>query len=448
MLKRQKRKKIFQIFSGSLILLLISGFFVFNSPSLVFSKTEDELKKELAEIEKLIAEQERELGQIVGEKKTLTNQINALKKEQSLLQNQIKSTSTKVRQIDGQLNETSLTIDETNNKINENLGRLSEIVRELNILERRSFIEVIMGTDSLSDALGEMENLNIMMKSLDEVAGEMKDLKSNLDTQIVILEDQQAQAKNLLSIQSLQESQYDVKVSAQNELLEVTAGKESEYQKILAESKLRATEIRNRLYDVAGGATTNVTFGEAVEIAKTVSSQTGVRAALLLAVLTQESNLGKNVGTCNRAGDPPEKSWRNVMHPTRDKPHFPNIINDLGLDIETTPVSCPMYRNGSRIGWGGAMGPAQFIPSTWLGYKDKVSAITGRPANPWDIRDAFLASGLLLKSNGATTEGETGEWKAAMRYFSGGTNVKYRFYGDNVLALARRYQPEIDALQQ
>jgi len=34
------------------------------------------------------------------------------------------------------------------------------------------------------------------------------------------------------------------------------------------------------------------------------------------------------------------------------------------------------------------MGPAQFIPSTWMGYKDKVAALTGKnPPNPWDIRD-------------------------------------------------------------
>ena len=30
-----------------------------------------------------------------------------------------------------------------------------------------------------------------------------------------------------------------------------------------------------------------------------------MRPAFLLAILTQESDLGKNVGTCNRAGDPP-----------------------------------------------------------------------------------------------------------------------------------------------
>ncbi|MBI5733811.1 MAG: hypothetical protein HY973_02615, partial [Candidatus Kerfeldbacteria bacterium] len=41
-----------------------------------------------------------------------------------------------------------------------------------------------------------------------------------------------------------------------------------------------------------------------------------------------------------------------------------------------------------------------------------------------------------------------GEWNAAMRYFSGSTNAKYRFYGDNVMTLADGYQDDIDQLNK
>jgi membrane-bound lytic murein transglycosylase B len=173
-----------------------------------------------------------------------------------------------------------------------------------------------------------------------------------------------------------------------------------------------------------------------------------VPAAFLLAILTQESNLGKNVGTCNRPGDPPEKSWKVVMKPTRDQEPFKTITSELGRDPDITPVSCPMKnKDGSQMGWGGAMGPAQFIPSTWMGYRARVAAITGKAADPWDIRDAFVAAALLLKSNGAD-ETRDGQWKAAMRYFSGGTNTRYRFYGDNVLATTAKYEQDIKDLKQ
>lgn len=133
------------------------------------------------------------------------------------------------------------------------------------------------------------------------------------------------------------------------------------------------------------------------------------------------------------------------MKPERDQAPFQQITTDLGMDPDITPVSCPMKDSkGRQVGWGGAMGPAQFIPSTWMGYKDRVAAITGKMANPWDIRDAFIASALKLRAGGAGTV--EGEWAAAMRYFSGGTNTRYRFYGDNVVKTANEYQADIDAL--
>lgn len=215
----------------------------------------------------------------------------------------------------------------------------------------------------------------------------------------------------------------------------------------MQDSKKQAAQIRSRIYELLGVGK-QITFGQAVEIAKATSKQTGVSPAFLLAILTQESNLGKNVGTCNRPGDPPEKGWKIIMKPTRDHEPFVTITTELGRDPDVTPVSCPMKnKDGSQLGWGGAMGPAQFIPSTWMGYKDKISAITGKtPADPWDIRDAFMGAALLLKNNGADGTRD-GEWKAAMRYFSGGTNVRYRFYGDNVMAQADKYKQDIANLE-
>ncbi len=256
-------------------------------------------------------------------------------------------------------------------------------------------------------------------------------------------EAQQDDAEKLLTIAKLQQSSLGGKLDEQNQLLAQTKGLELSYQNLLQDSKKRAAEIRSRIYELLGVGT-QITFGQAVTIAQATSKQTGVSAEFLLAILTQESNLGKNVGTCNRPGDPPEKGWKTIMKPTRDQEPFLAITKELGRDPDVTPVSCPMKnKDGSQLGWGGAMGPAQFIPSTWIGYKDKVSALTGKsPADPWDIRDAFVGAALLLKNNGADGTYD-GEWKAAMRYFSGGTDTRYRFYGDNVMKQAEKYRQDI-----
>ena len=95
------------------------------------------------------------------------------------------------------------------------------------------------------------------------------------------------------------------------------------------------------------------------------------------------------------------------------------------------------------------MGPAQFIPTTWLLYENAVAKVTGHsPPNPWDPPDAFAAAGLLLRDNGAALRTYEAEHRAALKYLAGSNWNKpaYRFYGDDVMALSRKYQEQIDIL--
>ena len=105
------------------------------------------------------------------------------------------------------------------------------------------------------------------------------------------------------------------------------------------------------------------------------------------------------------------------MHP-RDHEAFKQITAKLGRDPDTTPVSrAPSY------GWGGAMGPAQFLPNTWMAYEAEVARLTGRsPADPWNIEDAFTAAALKLGRGGASSKTREGEVRASKAYISGSGN--------------------------
>ncbi|MDP2637214.1 MAG: hypothetical protein Q8P03_01225, partial [bacterium] len=92
------------------------------------------------------------------------------------------------------------------------------------------------------------------------------------------------------------------------------------------------------------------------------------------------------------------------------------------------------------------MGPAQFIPSTWIRYRSRLASLLGREADPWNIHDAFYAAALYLGDYGATKRDYNSEWRAAMIYFSGTTNTRYRFYGDSVMRIAAGYEADIKAL--
>ncbi len=412
------------------------------------ASTRQVLEQELRDIEEQIKIYEKQLITIKGEKNTLQNKINQLRNRQAALNLEIKATNLKISDLERKINVTLADISQHELLINSLRQQLADYIRLMYQRDGFPVYYTFLLGGRLSDMMTDLESYVQISEGLQLLVKELKVTKQQLESQAAVLAEQKDDNKNLLSLSILQQQSLASLVTEQNTLLRQTQGRESEYQKELTNTRKRAAEIRSRIYELLG-VSKNITFGQAVEIASWVSKLTGVRTAFLLAVLTQESNLGKNVGTCNRPGDPPEKSWRVIMKPDRDQEPFLAITKELGMNPDETPVSCPMRnKDGSQLGWGGAMGPAQFIPSTWQGYKARVSAITGNsPANPWDIRDAFVAAAILLKSNGADGTRD-GDWRAAMRYFSGGTNPAYSFYGNSVLELTAKYEADIATLGQ
>ena len=219
--------------------------------------------------------------------------------------------------------------------------------------------------------------------------------------------------------------------------------------KIIQSAAEKAAEIRARNFELVG-LSDAINFGEALDIAKYVEGKTGIRPAFLLAVLKEESSLVEEFGLCyltnfeTGEGVTIEgKKMTKVMKPERDIQDFLNITQELGKNPSETLVTCPM-----SFGWGGAMGPADFIPSTWMKYQSKISAITGKAADPWDIRDAFLASGLYLSDSGAALRTRDGEWRAAMIYFSDSTNPTYSWYANDILTIAEKIEADIEIIEK
>lgn len=443
-------KKILLILSISLTALLGAVFVlpvradVSYGQSLMAERTK--LENQLKEIEAQIAQNQKLLVKVQSQKNTLANKIKEMKLKQANLALQIRQASLNVDKTVVQLSQTQFSIDEGERKIAAVQDSLAETIARLARERQASMFNILMTADTFSAFYNQIHNLEDLTGNLEKLLAESKEQAAALEKDRSDLDEQEKTQRDYLTIISLQNASLSENIFDQAALLQKTKGQEANYQTLIKTDKQQIAAIKNRIYNLIG-ASSQVTFGEAVQIAQWASRQTGVRAAFLLAVLTQESNLGHNVGTCNRAGDPASKSWKVVMKPSRDQQPFLQITSELGLNPNTTPVSCPMKdKNGQQVGWGGAMGPAQFIPSTWLGYRAKITAITGKTANPWDIRDAFLAAGIKLGADGATSK--SGEWAAAMRYFSGSTNTAFRFYGDNVVATADKYQADIDKLSE
>jgi hypothetical protein len=313
---------------------------------------------------------------------------------------------------------------------------LAQIIRKTNQIDSFSLPEIVLGRDSLSQFFADLDSFQEIRKNLEESFKVLEDSKNKTAEEKDLLEERREEEVALRRAQELEKRRQEVQESEKKTILKISRGLEAEYQKLLKSKEQSAAQIRSELFTLRGSAA--IPFEKAHRYALVASQKTSVRPALILGIIAEESNLGENVGTGN---------WRVDMKSPRDTLPFLDITSRLGLDPDKMPVSKKAW-----YGFGGAMGPAQFIPSTWVLFESRIAKATGHnPPNPWDPEDAFMAAALLLMDNGADKGTYSAERLAALRYFAGWANAKkssFAFYGDDVMDLAEKYQRQIDILDK
>lgn len=406
---------------------------------------EVKLREELAKVEAEIAEKQGQIKETQAEAKTLKGDISVLnnKIDQSALK--IKSHGIVINKITGEISTKKTVIQQLDQKLDRQRGALAQIVRRNQELQSVSLVEAALKKQALSDFVLQAEEYRSVQLAMNDTFEQVKDTKEETEEVKQSLESKKTEQEKLKIQQEVERKKTEQNKQVKAVVLKETQGKESIYQKDLKEKQAQAAAIRNALFSLRDASA--IKFGDALEYANEAFETTGVRPAFILAILTQESNLGRNTGRCylkNEDGsgvNTSGKVFKNVMNPTRDVPPYLAIAKELGFDPYERLISCPQ-----SVGWGGAMGPAQFIASTWNGYKERVAKAEGKAiANPWIARDAIMASAFLHKDNGAAGD----ERNAACRYFSGrACSSISNSYGNSVVALAKKIQAEqINPLQ-
>ena len=407
------------------------------------------LEQQLADLEKQIEENQQKINEYQKQGKSLSGEISSLNAKISKLNLQIKAINVQLQQLNKDIGTTQQQINQTENQIDGHKTALGDSLQALYEADRESTMEILLSNNRLSDFFGNLNNITLLQDNIRVALNEIVRLRQQLLEQKQQLSTEKSDTENLIAIQQSQKTGLQSTQQQKSTLLKVTKGKESEYQKILTQTKATAAQIRSRIFELLGGG--ELTFEKAYNYAKLAEGATGVRAALTLAILDRESKLGKNVGRC---------SYKTAMHPTRDVPYFLELLGKLGIDptSQSAYVSCA----NSHGAYGGAMGPAQFIPSTWKLYSAAISKVTGNtPPNPWNNSDAFVATGLymqdLLASQSCVSYANANksavsyqtllERCAAAKYYSGGSWYTYRFwYGQPVVDRANEFQDDIDTL--
>jgi peptidoglycan hydrolase CwlO-like protein len=424
-------KKILKII---IVILMVSSLMLTGLISVFAQSTPQQerydLEQRLKELEAKIVNQERDVSVTQAERDRLRYEVSVIKTRINQLNNQVRQSQVMVQSLTGDIKKTENSIQETLTKIEDLKQKLSVTLRSIYEEDRKSTTEILLSDRSLNDFFSNSFNIEILARKSRDFLGDIIVLKVNLEEEKNLLDSKKSETEQLAKIQQLQAEESKRIQLAQEALLRETEAREAEQKKEIDSLQKEAAEIRSRMLQLTGTPSDvqMPSLGEAIDIARWVQRNTGVQPAFLIAIILQESALGRNVGQCyitdEKSGNTRSLSGRlftRGIHPIRDLPLFFKVTSSLSRDPYKTPVSCwADVGRGPNFGWGGAMGPAQFIPSTWFLYNDNVSKILGSSADPWKIRDSFLASGLLLRDNGAASS----ELNAAARYF-GTANLGY-----------------------
>lgn len=394
-----------------------------------------ELERNLATLEKEIEAQRVVLESKQRETVTLERDVAILTAKIEKARLSIRARTLVIERLRGDIGSKEGVIDNLNEKLQRDKDSLAQLIRKTNEIDGYTFAEVVLSNRELSEFFSDIDSFASIKQSLNASFKEITATKEVTEKEKEELELKVAEEEGLMKLQQMEARRIQEQENQKQAILKESKGQEALYQKIIKEKEKTAAQIRTELFNLRGSAA--IPFEKAYEYAVKAGGKMNVRPAFILGVIATESNLGENVGTGN---------WRVDMKAPRDTVPFLDITKRLGLNPDDMPVSKkPWY------GYGGAMGPAQFIPSTWILYEDRIAKATGNnPPNPWNPEDAFMAAAILLADNGANKGTRQAERLAALRYLAGWVNAtkpQYAFYGDDVMELADKYQKQIDILQ-
>ncbi len=407
-----------------------------------------QLQAQLQQVEADEAAAQAQLTAAQGQSASLSRDIAVLTAKIKAAQLDIQAKNLLIQTLGNDITDKQNHINDLQASIASGKQSLAALLRRTNELDQYSLPEVMLSQSTVTGFFQDVDQFQAVQSGLEGTFNMLRSDEASTSAEKDALTTRQNAAMDAKHAIQVQQANIQADQTQQKQLLTISKGNEKSYSSVVAQKASQAAQIRAALFALNGAQA--IPFGDALNYANAVYKKTGVSPAFLLAILKQETNIGGNVGTCylTNTSTGAGVNSRNgnvvsgVMKPTRDVQPFLAIISALGLDYKSMPVSCPQ-----SIGYGGGMGPAQFIASTWVlpDLNSRIKSALGINAmpNPWNPKDAFMAAGLFLSDLGAGSPSYSAQKNAACKYYSGqacGRVTGATAYGASVMALADSIQ--------
>lgn len=200
---------------------------------------EEEIKKYQAEIE-LVSKQAS----------SLKNTLASLDLSKKKLETDLKVTQNKIDTTNLEIKQLSLDIDDKSERINESKRVISQSLSSIDKIDTDSVLESIFGAKSLAQTWHVAEELNILQARIVDRIGELKDVKTDLESNKKKTEEKK---KELIDLQNDLNNQKKIiaeTTKEKNSLLSTTKNIESNYKKILATKEAQKEAFEREVTDL------------------------------------------------------------------------------------------------------------------------------------------------------------------------------------------------------
>lgn len=414
-----------------ILLLVLVAIWPFLDASADLQNEIDARNRQIEQLQKQIDDYQRQIDENGQKAKTLSGEIGSLNAQINKVLLEIRSLGIAIDQTKLEANNTQDQIEEAQKKLDLHKIALAQYIRILNQADQENLTQVLFKHATISNFFDNIKNLRDTQNNLRTTIVSIRELKSDLEQKKNDLFEKKNDLERLKSLEQSEKRTLDQAKNQKDKLLKDTKGQETKFQQLVKQSKQDIERIKEQVFYLQQNG---VTVEEAIKFGQLAAIRLGIRPAFLIAILEVESGLGRNVGTGNWLTDM-YNCYVKLGKPTRaeaEKIAFLAIVSKLGLNPDTVKVS-----REPNYGCGGALGPAQFLPTTWLAYEERVALLTGhQPPSPWNIEDAFMASAVKLATAGAIAKTRTAEIGAAKAYIGGKTTCSSRicnYYANAVL---------------
>ncbi|TSC84465.1 MAG: Uncharacterized protein G01um101417_271 [Parcubacteria group bacterium Gr01-1014_17] len=279
------------------------------------------LEQELTALETEIDKQRALLDDLRGRSVSLERDVGILNASIKQSQLSIRARDIAIANLTRDIGGKAKTIGELSEKIERAKLSLSQLVRKTVRFQSDSLPELLLGDGRLANLFTEMSSFASIEQSLSETISSVRTVKKDVETEKQELEGRRAEETDLRVAQERDKKRLEEQEAEKSRILKLSKGIEANYQSVISSKEYSAAKIRSELFILRDSAA--IPFEKALALAQDAQARTGVRAAFLLGIIAEESNLGENVGKGN---------WRVDMKAPRDTVPFLDITRRLGLD--------------------------------------------------------------------------------------------------------------------